>query len=70
MITVVAEHGVCRAVCLETVVRCGDVLLVDGRGHTFKPIEPGDALHVVAVGPKGVEHLIGTGGNVAVVADL
>ena len=56
MITVVVEHGVCREMGLGIVVCYGDVLLLDGRWHKFKPIEPRNALDVVAVGPIGVEH--------------
>ena len=42
---------------------------MDGRRHELEPIEPSDALHVVAVGPKGVEHFVGTGSYIGVVAE-
>jgi hypothetical protein len=47
----------------------GDVLLVDPRRHELDSIEPGDVLHVVAVGPKSVEGIVGTGSDISVVAE-
>src|SRR5262252_7025 len=47
----------------------GDVLLVYARGNKLETIKPGDTLHVVAVGPKGMENVIRPGSDVSVVAE-
>jgi hypothetical protein len=56
MITVVVEHGVCREMGLRNCLlrRC---LAVGWALAQIQTHRTGDVLHVVAVGPMGVEHL-------------
>src|SRR5215471_2997904 len=46
-----------------------DVLLVNQCRHKLEPVKPHHSLLVVAVGPKGVENIVGAGGNVGVIAE-
>src|SRR5215471_14070819 len=48
---------------------CDDVLLVNQCRHELEPVKPHHSLLVVAVGPKGVEYIIGAAGNVGVIAE-
>src|SRR5262245_19585662 len=53
----------------ETPAACDDVLLVNQCRHELEPVKPHHGLHVVAVGPKGVENTVGAGGNVGIIAE-
>ena len=39
------------------------------RRHELEPVKPHHSLHVVAVGPKGVEHIVGASGDVGIIAE-
>src|SRR5215831_7893547 len=46
-----------------------DVLLVNRCRHKLGTVPPHHSLYVVAVSPKGVENIVGAGGNVSVIAE-
>ena len=46
-----------------------DVLLMNQCRHELEPVKPLHTLLVAAVGPKGVENIIGADGNVGVIAE-
>src|SRR5262249_49539064 len=50
----------------ETPAACDDVLLVNQCRYELEPVKPHHSLLVVAVGPKGVEHIVGASGDVGV----
>src|SRR5204863_3144161 len=53
----------------EVTAACDDVLLVNQCRHELEPVKPHHSLLVVAVGPKGVENIVGAGGNVGVITE-
>jgi len=46
-----------------------DVLLVNQCRHELEPVKPHHSLLFVAVGPKGVENIVGACGNVGVIVE-
>lgn len=55
--------------CLEATSVGHDVLLMYGRRHELVTVPPCDVLHVVGVGPEGMENVVRTYRDVGVVAD-
>src|SRR5262249_41278631 len=53
----------------ETPAACDDVLLVNQCRYELEPVKPHHSLLVVAVGPKGVEHIVGASGDVGIIAE-
>ena len=61
-------NGSSRSVS-EVPATCDDVLLMNQCRHELHPVKPLHSLLVVAVGPKGVENIVGAGRNVGVIAE-